>query len=63
MASSKEITGKIKSIENTKKVTSALEMVSASKIRNGNIELGGAGGEKTGEFDVMTSTYICLVGG
>jgi F-type H+-transporting ATPase subunit gamma len=33
MASSKEITGKIKSIENTKKVTSALEMVSASKIR------------------------------
>ena len=32
MASSKEITGKIKSIENTKKVTSALEMVSASKI-------------------------------
>jgi len=33
MASGKEITGKIKSIENTKKVTSALEMVSASKIR------------------------------
>jgi F-type H+-transporting ATPase subunit gamma len=33
MASSKEITGKIKSIENTRKVTSALEMVSASKIR------------------------------
>ena len=33
MAGSKEITGKIKSIENTKKVTSALEMVSASKIR------------------------------
>ncbi|MEJ8567918.1 F0F1 ATP synthase subunit gamma [Elongatibacter sediminis] len=33
MASSKEITGKIKSVENTKKVTSALEMVSASKIR------------------------------
>ena len=33
MASSKEITGKIKSVENTRKVTSALEMVSASKIR------------------------------
>jgi F-type H+-transporting ATPase subunit gamma len=33
MAGAKEITGKIKSIENTKKVTSALEMVSASKIR------------------------------
>ena len=33
MASGKEITGKIQSIENTMKVTSALEMVSASKIR------------------------------
>jgi F-type H+-transporting ATPase subunit gamma len=33
MAGGKEITGKIKSVENTKKVTSALEMVSASKIR------------------------------
>ena len=33
MAGSKEITGKIKSVENTRKVTSALEMVSASKIR------------------------------
>ncbi len=33
MASGKEITGKIKSVENTMKVTSALEMVSASKIR------------------------------
>lgn len=33
MSGGKEITGKIKSIENTKKVTSALEMVSASKIR------------------------------
>ena len=33
MASGKEITGKIKSVENTKKVTSALEMVSASKIK------------------------------
>jgi F-type H+-transporting ATPase subunit gamma len=33
MAGKKEITSKIKSIENTKKVTSALEMVSASKIK------------------------------
>ncbi|NIM71405.1 MAG: F0F1 ATP synthase subunit gamma [Xanthomonadales bacterium] len=33
MAGAREITGKIRSIENTKKVTSALEMVSASKIR------------------------------
>ena len=33
MAGGKEITGKIRSIENTRKVTSALEMVSASKIR------------------------------
>jgi len=33
MASGKEITSQIKSVENTKKVTSALEMVSASKIR------------------------------
>ena len=33
MSGGKEITGKIKSVENTMKVTSALEMVSASKIR------------------------------
>jgi F-type H+-transporting ATPase subunit gamma len=33
MAGSKEITSKIKSVQNTRKVTSALEMVSASKIR------------------------------
>ena len=33
MAGGKEITGKIQSIGNTMKVTSALEMVSASKIR------------------------------
>jgi F-type H+-transporting ATPase subunit gamma len=33
MAGGKAITGKIRSIENTRKVTSALEMVSASKIR------------------------------
>jgi F-type H+-transporting ATPase subunit gamma len=33
MAGGKEITGKIRSVENTMKVTSALEMVSASKIR------------------------------
>ncbi len=33
MSSSKEIVGQIKSIKNTRKVTRALEMVSASKIR------------------------------
>ena len=33
MSSSKEIVGKIKSVQNTRKVTRALEMVSASKIR------------------------------
>ncbi len=33
MAGGKEITTKIRSIENTKKVTSALEMVSTSKIK------------------------------
>ncbi|MEE4292388.1 MAG: F0F1 ATP synthase subunit gamma [Xanthomonadales bacterium] len=33
MAGGREITTKIRSVENTKKVTSALEMVSASKIR------------------------------
>ena len=33
MANAKEITSKIRSVENTRKVTSALEMVSASKIR------------------------------
>ena len=33
MSGGKEITSKIKSVENTRKVTSALEMVSASKIR------------------------------
>ena len=33
MASGREIKGKIKSIQNTRKVTRALEMVSAAKIR------------------------------
>ncbi len=33
MSGSKEIVGKIKSVQNTRKVTRALEMVSASKIR------------------------------
>lgn len=33
MSNSKEIVGKIKSVKNTRKVTRALEMVSASKIR------------------------------
>jgi F-type H+-transporting ATPase subunit gamma len=33
MPSSKEIRGKIKSVENTKKITKAMEMVAASKMR------------------------------
>src|SRR3954469_20209390 len=33
MASSKEIRGKIKSVENTKKITKAMEMVAASKMK------------------------------
>ncbi|MEO7495670.1 MAG: F0F1 ATP synthase subunit gamma [Massilia sp.] len=33
MASGKEIRGKIKSVENTKKITKAMEMVAASKMR------------------------------
>ena len=33
MAVGKEIRGKIKSFENTKKITKAMEMVSASKMR------------------------------
>src|SRR5207244_12194285 len=33
MAADKEIRGKIKSVENTKKITKAMEMVAASKMR------------------------------
>jgi F-type H+-transporting ATPase subunit gamma len=33
MASGKEIRGKIKSVENTKKITKAMEMISVSKMR------------------------------
>src|SRR5437763_694359 len=33
MAAGKEIRGKIKSVENTKKITKAMEMVAASKMR------------------------------
>ena len=33
MASGKELRGKIKSVENTKKITKAMEMVSVSKMR------------------------------
>jgi F-type H+-transporting ATPase subunit gamma len=33
MAAGKEIRGKIKSVENTKKITKAMEMVSVSKMR------------------------------
>ena len=32
MAAGKEIRGKIKSVENTKKITKAMEMVAASKM-------------------------------
>ena len=34
MSAGKEIRGKIKSVENTKKITKAMEMVAASKMRN-----------------------------
>ena len=33
MAAGKEIRGKIRSVENTKKITKAMEMVAASKMR------------------------------
>jgi len=33
MASGKEIRNKIKSVQNTKKITKAMEMVAASKMR------------------------------
>ena len=33
MAAGKEIRGKIKSVENTKKITKAMEMVAAYKMR------------------------------
>ena len=33
MAAGKEIRGKIKSVENTRKITKAMEMVAASKMR------------------------------
>ena len=33
MAAGKEIRGKIQSVENTKKITKAMEMVAASKMR------------------------------
>ncbi len=42
MAGGKEITTKIRSIENTRKVTSALEMVSASKIRKSQVLMNAA---------------------
>ena len=38
MAGAREIRTKIKSVANTRKVTRALEMVSASKIRKGRRE-------------------------
>jgi len=42
MSGSKEIVGKIKSVQNTRKVTRALEMVSASKIRKAQDLMNGA---------------------
>lgn len=35
MPSTKEIRGKIKSVQNTRKITKAMEMVAASKMRKG----------------------------
>ncbi|MBS1190637.1 MAG: synthase subcomplex gamma subunit [Rhodocyclaceae bacterium] len=35
MPSGKEIRNKIKSVENTRKITKAMEMVAASKMRKG----------------------------
>lgn len=42
MASGKEIRGKIKSVENTKKITKAMEMVAASKMRKAQDRMRGA---------------------
>ena len=40
MAGSKEIRTKIKSVENTKKITKAMEMVAASKMRKAQDRMG-----------------------
>ena len=42
MAAGKEIRGKIKSVENTKKITKAMEMVAASKMRKAQEQIGRA---------------------
>ena len=42
MAAGKEIRGKIKSVENTKKITKAMEMVAASKMRKAQQRMHGA---------------------
>jgi F-type H+-transporting ATPase subunit gamma len=42
MAAGKEIRGKIKSVENTKKITKAMEMVAASKMRKAQERMRGA---------------------
>ena len=42
MAAGKEIRGKIKSVENTKKITKAMEMVAASKMRKAQDRMRGA---------------------
>ena len=39
MAAGKEIRGKIKSVENTKKITKAMEMVAASKMRKAQLRM------------------------
>lgn len=39
MASTKEIRGKIASVENTQKITSAMEMVATSKMRNAQVQM------------------------
>jgi len=39
MAAGKEIRGKISSVENTKKITKAMEMVAASKMRKAQVAM------------------------
>ena len=43
MAGSKEIRAKIKSVQNTRKITKAMEMVAASKMRKAQDRMGGRG--------------------
>ena len=48
MAAGKEIRGKIKSVENTKKITKAMEMVSVSKMRKAQERMRRPGPTPTG---------------